>query len=310
MIKKLFLGLALLIALGLILPPLWFAIFPEPVPELPPAGRRVEVAPGVGVNVIERGSGRTLVLVHGQPGSAYDWIPLMDALAARGYRALAYDRVGYGHSGARSEGDFSLQANARELLGLLAAEDLRTATVIGWSYGGAIAITAARQDASRIERVALVCSVGPGIERDSSTRAAIGAWLGRRALAWVLRVPPLAQRASAAFLQAAFAPETPPPGLARNANLAQPHTRQTFLAEGFDLDGRVELDPGPIDRPILVIHGDGDLLAPPSIGRNLARSARNGELWMVPGGGHALPVTRPDALADRIASFVGDPARR
>ena len=71
--RRVLLFVVLLLAAGLALPPLWYAAFPEPVPELPPAGRRVEVAPGTSVNVIETGAGRPAVLVHGHPGSARDW---------------------------------------------------------------------------------------------------------------------------------------------------------------------------------------------------------------------------------------------
>src|SRR5262245_44183413 len=84
-----------------VLPPTWFALFPQPKPDLPPPGRRVAIGPATGINVIERGTGPTVVLVHGQPGCAYDWLPVMTQLAQRGFRALAYDRVGYGRSDGR-----------------------------------------------------------------------------------------------------------------------------------------------------------------------------------------------------------------
>ena len=63
----------LLLVVGLVLlPPLWFKVFPaDPPPELPPAGRRVDVGGGIGVNVVEAGARAPTVLVHGLPGSAY-----------------------------------------------------------------------------------------------------------------------------------------------------------------------------------------------------------------------------------------------
>ena len=80
------------------------------------------------------------MLVHGLPGSAYDWAPLTDALAARGFRVIAYDRMGYGYSDARADGDFTIAANARDLLGLLENQDLShlleycqlAAKAVGW----------------------------------------------------------------------------------------------------------------------------------------------------------------------------------
>lgn len=306
MLRKILLALLFGVAAVLVLPPAWYVLFPEPTPELPPAGRRVEVAPGVGVNLLDEGSGPPLVLVHGHPGSAYDWARLMDALVARGHRVLAYDRVGYGRSDARADGDFTVGANAAELNALLAAEGLRDVGVVGWSYGGATAIVAARQDPSRMARVVLVGSVGPGIEDRPGPPAALVTLVARPALAWLRGVPPLSRRAQAGFLELAFAPEAMPEG-SRSvvaANFARPHTFTTAGSEGRDLGGTADLDPAPIEVPILVIHGDGDRLVPFSVAETLHRRAPRSELWRVEGGGHALPVTRPAALADRIAAFV------
>jgi pimeloyl-ACP methyl ester carboxylesterase len=288
------------------LPPLWYAVFPEPAPELPPAGRRVEIAPGVGVNVIESGAGRPVVLVHGHPGSAYDWAPLVRELAARGHRVLAYDRVGYGRSDARTNGVYTVESNARELLALLDAEELREVVLVGWSYGGGIAIVATREDPSRISHLVLVGSVGAGVEDRDAPPRLVMEFMAAFGLPWLARVPPLDRRVRAAFLGVAFAPEPVPdgaPALA-DANFARPHTLETATSEGRDLGGEADLDPGAIERPILVVHGDGDRLVPLAVAEGLARRSRRAELWVVPGGGHALPVTRPGELAERIVAFA------
>ena len=78
--RRFFFALVLLVAAGILLPPLYYAIFPVETPELPPAGRRIPVAEGVAVNTIERGAGRPVVLIHGLPGTGYDWAPLTEAL--------------------------------------------------------------------------------------------------------------------------------------------------------------------------------------------------------------------------------------
>jgi hypothetical protein len=50
---------------------------------LPEAGRSVEISPGVRLNVLESGAGSPVVLVHGLPGSAYDWKPRSELLVVR-----------------------------------------------------------------------------------------------------------------------------------------------------------------------------------------------------------------------------------
>jgi pimeloyl-ACP methyl ester carboxylesterase len=306
-IRRALLVLGAALAAALALPPLWYAVFPEPAPELPPPGRRVEVAPGVGVNVIEAGSGRPVVLVHGHPGSAYDWSRLVQELAARGQRALAYDRVGYGRSDARTNGAWTVESNARELRALLDAEDLRDVVLVGWSYGGGTAIVATREDPSRVSHLVLVGSVGAGVEDRDAPPPLVMEFMATFGLPWLARVPPLDRRVRAGFLALAFAPEPVVAGAAElmAANLAQPHTLATMTSEGRDLGGAAHLDPGAIERPILVVHGDGDRLVPLAVAEGLHRRARGSELWVVPGGGHALPVTRARELAERIVAFAG-----
>ena len=300
--RRLLLGLSLVLLAGVAIPPLWFRLFPEPVRELPPAGRRVALAGGVGVNVVEEGAGPAVVLVHGHPGSAYDWRVLAPALASRGRRAIAYDRVGYGRSDARLDGDYSFSANARELLELLAALELRDATVVGWSYGGSTAVLAAQQDASRIARLVLVGSVGPGMPMDRSAIEALV--FSAPVLAWVASVPPVGEAVRGAMSAGAFSEQAQPdwwlPSLA--ANLGRGDTRSTMYEEGAAYARQPIPDPTGITLPVLVVHGDDDRLVPLEVGRELARRASSARLVVVPGGSHMLPITHAEPLADEIAA--------
>src|SRR2546429_7715168 len=54
---------------------------------------------GVELAVAERGSGPAVVLVHGMADDAAGWAPVAESLAGEA-RAIAYDRRGYGGSGA------------------------------------------------------------------------------------------------------------------------------------------------------------------------------------------------------------------
>jgi pimeloyl-ACP methyl ester carboxylesterase len=298
------------LALGaLALPPLWYAVFRPPPPELPPEGRRVEVAPGLAVNVLEAGTGPPVLLVHGHPGSAYDWQPTFDALARLGHRVIAYDRVGYGRSDGRPPGRVRVATNADELLGLLDALDLRDATLVGWSYGGATSIVAARRDPSRVGRLVLVGSVGPGIEMRGGPPELVLDFLTGPVLSWVERVPPVARRLRLATTGAAFHP-APVPDWYLNllaANFARPHTLQAFRSEGRDLGGEADLDPSAIALPILVIQGADDRLVPFAVAEAIHARAEDSELRTIPDAGHMLPVTHAPLLASAIDAFGARP---
>jgi 2-hydroxymuconate-semialdehyde hydrolase len=305
MIKRALVGLLVLVLAAIVLPPLWYRVFRETPPELPPAGRHVALPGGVGVNVVEEGNGPPVVLAHGLPGCAYDWRVLSAALAARGLRAIAYDRVGYGWSDARPDGQrFTVENNAIELLGLLEALDLENATVVGWSYGGAMAMVAAHRDPSRMGGIVLVGSAGPGVE-NSGPPLAFRVIFSPPVLAWIGAVPPLARGLRRGLSDAAYSSEPQPdwwmPTL--NANFARPHTQRTYRSEGSDF-GSAPPDPTGLTLPILVVHGELDQLAPVAIGRELHRRAPHSKLVVIERGSHMLPITHAERLADEIARFA------
>lgn len=306
MVRRLLVGAGVLLALAVAVPPLWFAFAPEPAPDLPGRGRRVLLSSGVGVNLVELGDGAPVVLVHGLPGSAADWRATSTALAGRGRRSLAYDRVGYAYSDPRPDDDFTLEANAEELLGLLEALDLRDATVVGWSYGGGTALVAAHRDATRIGRLVLVGSVGPGFEAQEPPALA-GLLFSGPVLAWIRSVPPVGRALQAGMSRVAYSDQPEPdwwlPSLA--ANFAQPHTPRTWSEEGRRMPRGDPPDSAGLSVPVLVVHGDDDRLVPLAVGRALAERAPEGTLRVVEGGSHMLPVTHAAVLADAIAGFDG-----
>jgi pimeloyl-ACP methyl ester carboxylesterase len=296
--------LLIVLVTAVALPPLWFRLFREPAPELPPPGRRVALASGVGVNVLEEGEGPPVVLVHGLPGTAYEWRSTSAALAQRGRRAIAYDRVGYGGSDPRPDGAFSVESNAAELLALLEALGLEQVTVVGWSYGGATAIVAAQRDPSRMARVLLVGSAGPGMETVRPPPALARIVFSSPVLRWLHAVPPLARAAQASASRQAFSEGPEPdwwrPGLA--ANFARPHTPVSWRSEGEAMWAAPMPDPAGLALPVVVVHGDDDRLVPVEVGQELARRAPNARLVLVPGGSHMLPITHAGLLADEITA--------
>jgi len=232
----------------------------------------------------------------------------MHELAVRGHRVLAYDRVGYGRSDGRRNGKYTVDANADELLALLAAEHLHDIVLVGWSYGGGTSIVATRKDPSRIAGLVLVGSVGPGIENRPAPPRFVMEILAGPALSWVSRVPPVDRRVRAALTAIAFDPDPIANGYLDRlaANFAQPHTLTTFRSEGRDLGGEADLDPSKIELPILIVQGDHDRLVPPGVARELHRRARHSRLWMIPGGSHMLPITHATVLAQKITTFADE----
>ena len=306
--------LAGLLVAAIALPPLWFAVFPgEPAPDLPPPGRRIELADGTGLNVLITGQGPPAVLIHGLPGSAYDWRDTLPELAQRGMEAIAYDRVGYGRSDARGESPYVVASNADELLGLLEAMALRDVTVVGWSYGGATAMTAAMSGdprAARIARLVLVGTGGPDSDDAEMPEASalMRFFYSDGVLRWRTAIPPLGTALMRALSAQAFSDGPQPDwwieGL--RANFSRWETLVTFREEMFGMtpESVAGFDPGRIRVPTLLLHGDDDRLADVGISRYLVERIPDAELVECAGASHMLPVTHPVRLAERIVDFA------
>ena len=93
---KRFLSLVLgLVIATIALPPHWYSVFPgAAAPPLPPPGTRAMLPGGVGVNVVETGTGQPVLLSHGLPGSAYDWRETTAALVVGVNEGSAASKAG------------------------------------------------------------------------------------------------------------------------------------------------------------------------------------------------------------------------
>jgi non-heme chloroperoxidase len=282
----------------------------------PPPGRAVSIGEGLQLNVVETGAGEPIVLVHGLPSCAADWAALPEALARRGYRVIAYDRVGYGHSSRAEDvrGRYTLASNAADLQALLDALQLERATLVGWSYGGGVVQTLATREKGRVAHVVLVASVGPAQPQQGfdPLNLLLTLPVGAEAvLDWIASVPPLAQWMTRANVVEAFAgTDAVPDGWTEytRAMLSMPRTTRSFVLE-WQREGYAQLRPEVITQPTLIFQGERDPSVPPAVAEDLRWRIPNAELVTVPGAGHMLPVTHPELLAEHIDEFVRAHAR-
>lgn len=269
-----------------------------------PAATRVELDAGHFVNVESRGAGRDVVLVHGLPGDVSQLSPLADALVARGFRTYTYDRVGWGHSSRRAEDEpATMQRHAVELVALTGALGVERSLWLGYSYGGGVVQHAARMAPERVSGLVLVSSTGPARERRPVT--ATGRVLfSAPVLRWMLGSDFTARGFSGGAMRSLFAPEMDPPPDAVDrllAGAALPGVPTTWVREAR---APREWSEAPIHAPVLLIHGSGDRAVPIAVARDLAARLEDARLIEIENGSHALPLTRTDVIADRVAEFA------
>lgn len=107
------------------------------------------------------GKGRPVILAHGWPLSADSWDDQAMALADAGYRAIAYDRRGFGRSQQPWSG-YDYDTLADDLANVIEQTGATDTTLVGFSMGGGeIARYMSRHVGKGVAKAALVSSVVP-----------------------------------------------------------------------------------------------------------------------------------------------------
>jgi pimeloyl-ACP methyl ester carboxylesterase len=130
--------------------------------ELPHAERsRFMDVEGVRVHYQEAGAtdAPPVILIHGFCASTFVWSDVLLPIAGAGFRVIAPDLAGFGFSEKPRGGEYTIDAQARLVIGLMDALGLERATIVGSSYGGAVASLCALDYAERVERLVLVDAV-------------------------------------------------------------------------------------------------------------------------------------------------------
>ena len=121
------------------------------------------IANGIETNYLEDGSGDdTVLLIHGSgPGvtSYANWRLVIPALATK-FRVIAPDMVGFGYSERPEDIDYGVQTWADQAIGLMDTLGIEKTSLVGNSFGGAIALRIATQHPERVDKLVLMGSMG------------------------------------------------------------------------------------------------------------------------------------------------------
>ncbi|KAM4059740.1 alpha/beta hydrolase fold domain-containing protein [Hirsutella rhossiliensis] len=105
-------------------------------------------------------NGKTALLLHGKNFCGATWQTTIRTLAAKGYRVLAPDQIGFCKSSKPSGYQFSLSQLAWNTRGLLDTLGIANVTVVGHSMGGMMAARFGLQYPETVDRLVLVAPVG------------------------------------------------------------------------------------------------------------------------------------------------------
>src|SRR5262245_54092027 len=100
-----------------------------------------------------------IILIHGFISSNLIWSHILLPLANAGFRVIAPDLPGYGYSDKPKDALYTIEEQSRAVIGLMDRLGIETATIVGASYGGAVAAMLALDYPERVEKLVLVGAV-------------------------------------------------------------------------------------------------------------------------------------------------------
>ncbi|MEK6250454.1 MAG: alpha/beta hydrolase [Actinomycetota bacterium] len=258
------------------------------------------------------GEGPTIALIHGITSSSDVWVELMGDLVDAGHSVIAPDLFGHGAS-AKPKGDYSLGAYAsgvRDLLGILGVE---SATVVGHSLGGGIALQLAYQFPEYCERLVLVSSGGLGREVSPVLRAAS---LPGAELVMPLIVRDWAVRAGgtvSGFLERFglhAGPHLQEMGrgyaslVGSDAQLAFVHTLRAVVDAGGQKVSAMDRIYLAERIPVLIIWGDRDPIIPIEHGRRAHEEIPHSRMVEIPDARHWPQLDQPRLVCEELTEFI------
>jgi 3-oxoadipate enol-lactonase len=246
------------------------------------------------------GTGNAVVLIHGFLLDHSIWDGVVPRLAARA-RVLRPNVRGLGASSV-TPGPYLMEVLAADVAAILDAKGIATATIVGHSLGGYIALAFFRMYRERVAALSLVGSrFSPDSEELVRERYALADRAEREGIA------PVVER----FLPRLFAPEVyggDPALIARTKALMERTTPGGAAAllrgSALRVDSRDLVE--DIDVPFLMSMGEADAIMDPAEAESITRRIPTGRLQLIRGVGHMPMLEAADqvgeALFDLLAS--------
>ncbi len=267
---------------------------------------------GIAMNVASAGAGDPVVLLHGWPHTWRVWSEVLPTLAEE-HLVIAPDLRGLGESDRPATG-YDLNTLADDVLGVIEAFGLTTAQVVGIDLGAPVAFFTALRNPERVRRlVVMEAMIGtlPGAEAFLKTGPPW--WFGFHA------VPGLAETVLAGhegdyldwFLRSGTLGRGIPASM-RDAFVAA-YTGTDRLRAGFDhyraMRPNAELIAELVKKQRLTmpVAAIGGATVGEATAGQIEPIADDVHRYLIPDGGHILPLDRPKELLEILVPFLRRP---
>jgi pimeloyl-ACP methyl ester carboxylesterase len=280
-----------------------------------------EVEPGLRLHYVSAGEGeRTAVLLHGFPQTWQEWRKVIPPLVAEGYRVVAADYRGAGHS-SRPAGGYDKLTMARDIRHLLrnALGVAGPLVLIGHDIGLMVAYAYAQAFRDEVSHLVVMDAPLPGTAVFDRLRADPRVW--QFAFHSARDVPEmLVAGRKRLYLQAFFNARIFDPSAIGEPDLdayTTAYAAPGAMRAGFELyrafdrdieDNRAALERnGRLTIPVLAVGGDISTTGP--LMAEMMREVANDVVELrVPRTGHWIAEENPDGFLEGLRGFLRSPA--
>ncbi|HLW69734.1 MAG TPA: alpha/beta hydrolase [Candidatus Binataceae bacterium] len=261
-------------------------------------------AGAIELNYETYGEGEPLLLImgFGAPGAA--WLPILPLLA--GFKCIYFDNRGTGKSAQPADG-YTIAQMAEDASNLLAALGIARAKVFGISMGGMIAQELTLRHPEQVEKVVLGCTTPGGPLAARPPDALVDQLMAGLDLATAENPDPALDLIMPLLFPEDFIVEHPElrSFMAAGFKMGEPTPRATLertRAGVTDFDASDRLN--QIKCPVLIVHGDKDVLTLPENVPIFQERIPHAEVVMVPNAGHSFAAVDPIGIHKRITDWL------
>ncbi|MDX2198147.1 MAG: alpha/beta hydrolase [Phycisphaerae bacterium] len=250
------------------------------------------------------GAGPAILFIQGVGMHATSWRPQIDAFRAS-HCCVTFEHRGLGGSDA-AVGRVSIEGMADDALAVLNAAGVDAVHVVGHSLGGVVAQQLALSHRVRVRSLSLLCTFPAG--RRAAPLSWRMIWLGLRS-----------QVGTRAMRRRGFLRLVMPPGRIENEAELAARLAELF---GHDLGEQPKVVPAQLRAlrrsdlcarlpelaglPTLVVSAFHDPIAPPALGRELAKRIAGARYVEVGDASHGMPISHAGVVNGALAAHLAD----
>lgn len=247
-----------------------------------------------------------IILIHGYAASVYAWNVVAPMIAEAGFRVIAVDLIGFGYSEKPPWFEYTINAQARMIARFMDRMGIGKATIIGSSYGGAVAATLALDYSARLEALILVDAViNDDLKNHPVFRLGAYRGIGEVMAPFLIdsrRFMRIRMNNTLAATNRHMVTDERIENIVRPLSNAEGHRSALATSRNWEAT-RIEQDAHLINHQTLLIWGEHDKVIPVRNGHKLYDSILHSRLVILKDCGHVPQEEKSEAFAELVINF-------